>query len=589
MDPPAMNGTSKASAFTSLFRRGGRGSKHKYSPLGHNGEASGEGEASGIQTQLLPDGSTADNESLDEESQLQQRKPRGLLYRLVWGDPNKIFVKLIMLILMIPLFSYLAAASLRVLSPQPVSCDSPELGYQCDQKTTHTWGQYSPFFSVPSEISPAVPDGCRLTFAQVLSRHGARFPTPGKAAAISAVLTKIKTSATWYGSDFQFIKNYDYVLGVDHLTAFGEQEMVNSGIKFYQRYSSLIQTEDPDTLPFVRASGQERVIASAENFTTGFYSALSADKNPPSSLPRPEMVIISEEPTANNTMHHGLCRAFEDSTTGDLAQAEFIAATFPPITARLNAQGFKGVTLSNTDVLSLMDLCPFDTVAYPLSSLTTTSSVSGGGKLSPFCSLFTASDWTIYDYLQSLGKYYGFGPGNSLAATQGVGYVNELIARLTRTPVVDHTTTNSTLDGDEKTFPLNRTVYADFSHDNDMMNILTALRIFEHISPMDNTTIPTNYGQTGDDGVKERDLFKVSWAVPFAGRVYFEKMVCDADGDGKIDSDEAQKELVRILVNDRVMRLNGCDDDEEGRCGLEKFVESMEFARRGGEWEKCFV
>lgn len=491
----------------------------------------------------------------------------------------------------------------RVLSPHTTPCDTPELGYQCDQKTTHTWGQYSPFYSVPSEISPSVPSGCRLTFAQVLSRHGARFPTAGKGAAISAVLTKIKTSATWYAPDLEFIKNYNYVLGVDHLTAFGEQEMVNSGIKYYQRYSSLIRDyTDPASLPFVRASGQERVIASAENFTTGFYSALLADKEPPSSalpLPQPEMLIISEAPTANNTMHHGRCRAFEDSTTGDEAQSKFIAATFPPITARLNSQ-LKGVTLSNTDVLSLMDLCPFDTVAYPPSSLTTSSSLSQGPnkqynkRISPFCSLFTASDFTKYDYFQSLGKYYGYGPGNSLAATQGVGYVNELLARLTRSPVVDHTTTNSTLDGNEETFPLNRTLYADFSHDNDMMGILTALRLFENISPMDNTTVPENYGKTGDDGVKERDLFKVGWQVPFAGRVYFEKMVCDVngDGDGRIDDDDEgeekkEEELVRIVVNDRVVKLQGCDADKEGRCKLDKFVESMAFARKGGEWEKC--
>ena len=371
--------------------------------------------------------------------------------------------------------------------------------------------------------------------------------------------------------------------------------MVNSGIKLYQRYSSLIRDyTDPGSLPFVRASGQERVIASAENFTTGFYSALLADKQPPSSalpLPQQEMLIISEAPTANNTMHHGLCRAFEDSITGDEAQAKFIAANFPPITARLNTQ-FRGVTLSDTDVVSLMDLCPFDTVAYPPSSLTTASSLSEGPnkRISPFCTLFNPQDFTIYDYLQSLGKYYGYGPGNSLASTQGVGYVNELLARLTRSPVVDNTTTNSTLTGNEETFPLNRTVYADFSHDNDMMGILTALRLFEGVSPMSNETIPEKYGKTGDDGLTEKDLFKVGWQVPFAGRVYFEKMVCDsdADGDGKIDENEEKEEMVRILVNDRVVRLNGCGADEEGRCRLGKFVESMEFARIGGDWGRCF-
>ena len=127
-----------------------------------------------------------------------------------------------------------------------------------------------------------------------------------------------------------------------------------------------------------------------------------------------------------------------------------------------------------------------------------------------------------------------------------------------------------------------------------MMGILTALRLFENISPMDNTTVPENYGKTGDDGVKERDLFKVGWQVPFAGRVYFEKMVCDVngDGDGRIDDDDEgeekkEEELVRIVVNDRVVKLQGCDADKEGRCKLDKFVESMAFARKGGEWEKC--
>jgi hypothetical protein len=37
--------------------------------------------------------------------------------------------------------------------------------------------------------------------------------------------------------------------------------------------------------------------------------------------------------------------------------------------------------------------------------------------------------------------------------SEGVGYVNELIARLTDSPVVDETSTNTTLDGNAETFP----------------------------------------------------------------------------------------------------------------------------------------
>jgi hypothetical protein len=57
------------------------------------------------------------------------------------------------------------------------SCDTIFQGYQCEPEISHYWGQYSPFYSVPSEISADVPRGCSVTFAQVLSRHGARDPT----------------------------------------------------------------------------------------------------------------------------------------------------------------------------------------------------------------------------------------------------------------------------------------------------------------------------------------------------------------------------------------------------------------------------
>jgi hypothetical protein len=67
--------------------------------------------------------------------------------------------------------------------------------------------------------------------------------------------------------------------------------------------------------------------------------------------------------------------------------------------------------------------------------------------------------------MQTLNKYYGYSHGNPLGPTQGVGFTNELIARLTSQPVNDHTTTNTTLDTSNTTFPLNRKLYADFSHD----------------------------------------------------------------------------------------------------------------------------
>jgi len=82
--------------------------------------------------------------------------------------------------------------------------------------------------------------------------------------------------------------------------------------------------------------------------------------------------------------------------------------------------------------------------------------------------------------------------------------------------------------------------------------------------------------------------------------MYVEKMICGEEQDGgaepaepahspiKIDTDTKPKELVRIIVNDRVIPLQNCGVDDLGRCELGKFVESLSFARGGGAWEKCF-
>lgn len=324
--------------------------------------------------------------------------------------------------------------------------------------------------------------------------------------------------------------------------------MHDSGQQFYQRYESLAK----DYLPFVRASGQQRVVESAENWIRGF----SYNK---SSIP---ILTISEDTNANNTLSHDLCTDFRSgptSWTARYAQKEFGNIFLPKIQRRLNRH-MVGANLSQPQVIALMDLCPFETVA-----------TKSGATLSPFCNLFTHDEWQTYNYYQTLGKFYGHGNGNALAPTQGVGYVNELIARLTDSSVKDRTNTNSTLDSDPITFPLGRRLYADFSHDNDMTEILSALGLYNRTVQLSNSTIDAAHSH-------EAAGYSAAWTVPFAGRIYFEKMHCSG----------YEEELVRVVVNDRVMPPQNCGADEYGRCLLSNFVESQEFARTGGLWDTCF-
>lgn len=363
---------------------------------------------------------------------------------------------------------------------------------------------------------------------------------------------------TSYREGYGFIKDYFYTLGADQLTLFGEQQMINSGIKYYHRYQDLAR----NSTPFVRTSGQARVIESAQNWTQGFHDSRIQDLGSDSEVYPYSMVVISEDAGSNNTLDHGLCMEFEEgyySTIGGSAQETWVAIFTPEITDRLNA-GLPGANISLKETIFMMDLCPYNTVANPL------------GYLSPFCGLFTEAEWKAYDYYQSLGKYYGYSWGNPLGATQGVGFTNELIARLTNTPVHDHTSTNHTLDDSMTTFPVgNQTVlYADFSHDNDMTGIFSAMGLYNETSPLLYTTIQSVHDLRG---------YSASWTVPFAARAYFEKMSCEG----------ASEEFVRIIVNDRVLPLKTCGGDALGRCTLSAFVESLGFAREGGHWDSCFV
>ncbi|KAK1836931.1 3-phytase A [Podospora conica] len=455
------------------------------------------------------------------------------------------------------IIAYLVWNTRRVLRDTIPDCDTPEYGFHCHANTSHLWGQYSPYFSVPSDIDPAIPPNCELTFAQLLSRHGARDPTSFKSLIYRALIARIQADTTSYAPPYSFLRTYRYTLGADQLTPFGQKQMVRSGQKFYNRYRTLIH--DPATsLPFIRASGQTRVIHSAQNWTSGFHKSLvSSSPFPPPPFPYP-ILTIPEGPGINNTLSVKLCPAFltgPASTIGADAQSKFLTTFAPPIAARLNA-ALPGANISTAEVPLLMDLCPYHVVI-----------VDAPTPISPlpaFCTIFTHQEWQSYDYFQTLGKWFGFGPGNPLGPTQGVGWVNELVARLTDAPVRDGTSTNASLP-----FPLGRRVYADFGHDNDMVGVLGALGLYEGVGEVGTGERREPEGMGG---------FGAAWTVPFGGRVYVEKMRCQGEGE----------EMVRVLVNDRVMGLKGCGGDEWGRCRLGRFVESMKFAREGGGWERCF-
>lgn len=116
--------------------------------------------------------------------------------------------------------------------------------------------------------------------------------------------------------------------------------------------------------------------------------------------------------------------------------------------------------LNVSDVYNMQTLCPYETVAFGYSA---------------FCDLFTYEEWEDFEYsidLSFAGNNYFQSPTGRAV---GIGYVEEILARLQHHVLTTTgTQANLTLDGNERTFPLNQTLYFDFSHDTNMAAILTA-------------------------------------------------------------------------------------------------------------------
>nr|VWP00524.1 N/A [Ganoderma boninense] len=386
----------------------------------------------------------------------------------------------------------------------------PSLGVP--QSIQQTWAMFSPYYPAAPYTKP--PPGCTIDQVHILQRHGARYPTSGVGKHIKAAIKKLQSVGNYTDPNLAFLKDYKYDLHKNgNLVPFGAAQSFESGQEAFTRYGSLVSKNDQ---PFVRASSSDRVVDSATNWTAVVtITGLSS----PSSFQNRARIVYRTPPNraqANDTLDNAMCKAAGSS---DAQSDQWLATFAPPLTARLNA-GAPGANLTNKDTDSLLAMCALDTVAHE--------------RPSPFCTLYEELDGAGpgFAYLGDLDKYYGTGYGQPLGPVQGVGYVNELLARLTGAPVRDHTQTNATLDEDPKTFPRGRAM-----------------------------------------------TWRTERMVPFSARMVTERLKC-AGG----------KQSVRVLVNDAVMPLEFCGAAGNGVCSLDAFVESQAYARNDGEgdWEKCF-
>lgn len=223
------------------------------------------------------------------------------------------------------------------------------------------------------------------------------------------------------------------------------------------------------------------------------------------------------------------------------------------------------------DTYAAQTMCPYETVAYGFSR---------------FCDLFTYEEWVGFGYSVDLSF-----AGNNAFQSQtgraiGIGYQQEVIARLkNHTLGYSGSQINVTLDNNTETFPLNQSLYLDFSHDTNIASVLTAFGLTQFSELLSPKSHPGPHN------------FTVSHLTPFGARLDIEIIKTPkplaADRSGYLPSGSETK-YIHFVLNQRTVPLGWsfpeCDVDRlDGWCELETFLKVQEEMPKLAKFDQaCF-
>jgi len=248
-----------------------------------------------------------------------------------------------------------------------------------------------------------------------------------------------------------FLNDWKYELGYEILVPRGRQELFESGINHYYRYAQLY---NPNSKIIVRTTTQDRMLKSSEYFLSGFFG-LEWTQNATIE------VIIEAQGFNNSLAGYDNCKNANTyrNMGGINATNEWVGIYLQNATKRFQSM-VENFEWTIEDTYAAQTMCPYETVAYGYSA---------------FCNLFTYDEWVGFEYSNDLFFAGSNGFQSPTGRAVGIGYVQEVIARLNNhTLGYSGSQINVTLDSSTETFPLNQSLYFDFSHDTNIMSILSA-------------------------------------------------------------------------------------------------------------------
>jgi hypothetical protein len=355
------------------------------------------------------------------------------------------------------------------------------------------WGQISPYFDNDDGYfgvqDVGLPDGCGIEQAHILHRHAERFPTSsyGDGSDNKNFGAKIFnfTSANptkKFTGQLAFLNTWKYQMGESYLTGIGAATEFTSGVTHWNRYGRVLYNATVGQLtysasfangtarpkPVLRTTSQSRIENSQINWALGFFGQSFLETPNPAlanASSHFDVVIIPEGGTENNTLaSYDSCANANIAPIvdmGDQDVAKYVAIYLKSATARMQALAPSGFTFTVNDTYAMQSICAYET---------------GFIGSSDFCGFFTADEWSGFENTLDLASYYDCSYGNPTGRAQGIGYVQELIARLTNQYINSSSTSvNYTITNNANDFPLGAPFYADFTHDDIIVSTLTAM------------------------------------------------------------------------------------------------------------------
>lgn len=402
----------------------------------------------------------------------------------------------------------------------------------------------SPYFPSPGfgvDEYP-LPEGAEIVQVQMLSRHGSRYPTKGSDVVRFGKKIADQGGKAAFNGQLAFLKDWKYELGTDILVPKGRQELFESGILHNYMYGKLY---NPSSKIIVRTTTQDRMLKSAENWLAGFFG-LEWRNNA-------TIEVLIEGENYNNSLAGYLnCPNANTKTPGKEAPTTWVGIYLKDAVSRFNAMS-DDFEWTAQDVYAAQTMCPYETVSYGFSQ---------------FCDLFTYEEWEGFGYSIDLSFSSTNAFHSPTGRAIGIGYQQEVMARLkNHTLGYSGSQINVTLDSSPETFPLDQSLYFDFSHDTNIVSVLTAFGLRQFADELPATEHPGDHS------------FTVSHVTPFGARLDMEiirtPQPLSPQRDGYLRGGETR--YIHFVLNQRTIPLGQsfaeCDvGRKDGWCELETFI-----------------